>query len=124
MGCLGGAQSIQEVLEKHRGLKMQVYAVWFSMLASDTPVAFPDAKKTMPDPRVTHYWDSPRDVGKWFKTAAPSDYRGPIQWDVFYLYPANAVWTDKPQPQLATGRTILQTRQLLADQIAVLAKGK
>lgn len=103
---------------------MQVYAVWFSMLASDTPAAFPEAKKTMPDRRVMHYWDSPREVGKWFKASVPSNYQGAIQWDVFYLYPADAVWTDKPQPQLAMGRTILQARQVLADQVAALARGR
>jgi hypothetical protein len=110
------------VLEKNPGLKIQVFAVWFSMIASDTPTAFPVARKVMPDRRVTHYWDRPREVGKWFKNAVPSDYQGPIQWDAFYLYSADAVWTDKPQPQLAWGRTILQSRQRLADQIAAIAR--
>ena len=103
---------------------MHVYAVWFSMLASDTPAAFPEAQKTMTDSRVRHYWDSPREVGKWFKTVVPSDYQGPVQWDVFYLYAANAVWTDMPRPQLATGRTILQAQRVLADHVAALAGGK
>jgi hypothetical protein len=101
-------------------LNIQVYAVWYSMLASDTPAAFPEAQKVMPDGRVTHYWDSPREVGTWFREAVPSNVRGEIQWDAFYLYSADAVWTDKPEPQLAWGRPILQARQRLADQIAAL----
>lgn len=109
------------MLQKNPDLKIQVYAVWFSMLASDTPAAFPVARKVIPDRRVVHYWDSARNVGKWFKEAVPSNFEGPIQWDAFYLYSADAVWTDKPQPQLVWGRTILQARQRLVDQIAALA---
>ncbi len=114
----------QKVLEKNPDLKIQVYAVWFSMLRSDTPGAFPEARKALPDPRVMHYWDSARDVGKWFKDAVPSSYDGPIQWDAFYLYSANAVWTDHPQPQLTWGRTILKMQQRLTDQITLLSRTK
>lgn len=109
------------MLRNNPDLKIQVYAVWFSMIASDTPAAFPAAQKVMPDRRVMHYWDSPREVGKWFKEAVPSDFQGPIQWDAFYLYAANAVWTDKPQPLLTWGRPILRAQQRLADQISALA---
>lgn len=112
------------MLKQHPDLNIQVYTVWFSMLKSDTPAAFPEARKVMPDRRVRHYWDSSRNVGRWFRDAVPSDYEGPIQWDAFYLYAADAVWTDKPQPQLTWGRPILEVRQRLADQIAALTSGR
>jgi hypothetical protein len=121
--CLGGAQWIQDsVLKPNADLKIKVYAVWFSMLPTDSPEAFPDAQALMSDPRITHYWDSRRAVGAGYKHWVPSSVTGPIEWDAFYLYPADAVWTgDAPPMQLAAGRTILETRRSLADAIATLA---
>ena len=79
----------------------------------------------MPDRRVAHFWDGEREIGRWFKQAVPSDYAGPIQWDAFYLYGADAVWPTSnpkaaPGPLLTTGRTILKDRQKLADSVASL----
>jgi hypothetical protein len=120
--CLGGAQWIQDsVLEPDAGLKIQVYAVWFSMLPTDSPEALPDAQALMSDPRIRHYWDSRRAVGAGYKTWVPSTVRGPIEWDAFYLYPADAEWTgDAPPTALAAGRTILETRRTLEAAIAGL----
>lgn len=92
------------------------------MLASDTPEAFPDARKVMPDARVAHFWDGERAVGKWFKEAVPSDYAGPIQWDVFYLYGGEAEWKDQTVPLISTGRTILKERLKLQQAVASLRK--
>lgn len=125
MGCLGGAQWVQEyVLEKNPELKIQVYAIWFSMIASDTPEAFPSARQVMPDRRVAHFWDGEKAAGRWFKEAVPSDYEGPVQWDVFYLYGADAEWGDQPTPLLTTGRPILKDRRKLAEAVAALPEGK
>jgi len=120
--CLGGAQWIQDsVLKANAELKIQVYAVWFSMLPTDSPEVFPDAQLLMSDSRVRHYWDSRRAVGARYKTWVPSGVTGPIEWDAFYLYPADAVWVDEAPPtQLASGRTILETRRDLATAIARL----
>ena len=110
------------MLQPNPDLKIQVYTVWFSMLPTDNPGALPDAKELMADPRVTHYWDSRRTVGTRYKHWVPSTVRGPIEWDAFYLYPADAVWTGEAPPmQLASGRTILETRRSLAEAISRLS---
>jgi hypothetical protein len=119
--CLGGAQWIQDsILQAEPDLDIHVYTVWYSMLPTDTPEAFPDARALMADPRVRHYWDSRRAVGAQFKKWVPSNVRGPIEWDAFYLYPAGESWTDAPPPHIVTGRTILETRRNLAAAIARL----
>ena len=67
----------------------------------------------MPDSRVDHYWDQPKVVGRWFNKAIPSDYKGEIQWDAFYLYGADSVWSDQPTSLLTWGRPILKDRMKL-----------
>ena len=109
------------MLKANADLKLQVYTVWFSMMPTDSPEKFADAQAVMPDPRVKHYWDSRRALGTRYKTWVPSDVRGPIEWDAFYLYPAGAVWTGEAPPMpLASGRTILETRRDLEAAIARL----
>jgi hypothetical protein len=119
--CVGGADWVQtEVLEQLPHLNIKVYAVWYEMYPGDSPRAFPSAKKTMPDRRVQHFWDQPKTTGKWFKANVPSDYAGPIQWDAYYLYGADAEWTSTPGAPISWGRTILETRKELLKQVSLL----
>jgi hypothetical protein len=91
------------------------------MLPTDSPEAFPEAQKVMPDARVKHFWDSRKALGTRYKNWVPSSVRGPIEWDAYYLYPADAVWTgDAPPGQIVSGRTILETRRDLTDAISRL----
>jgi len=119
--CVGGAQWIQEnILAEYPKLNFRVYAIWYEMYPGDSPKAFPSARKTMPDPRVEHYWDKKKETGRWFKTNVPSDYKKPIMWDAYYLYDAGAEWGDTPQPLVSYGRTLLETRKELLKQISLL----
>src|SRR5262245_23872443 len=70
--CTSGAEWIEEyVLNRNPKMNIRVYAVWYEMYPGDSPRAFPAARKLMPDPRVSHYWDQPKDVGRWFQRAIP-----------------------------------------------------
>jgi hypothetical protein len=123
--CTSGAEWIQEyVMKRNPKLNLRVYAVWFEMYPGDSPQAFPKARTFLPDSRVNHYWDQPKDVGRWFVKALPSDYKGEIQWDAFYLYDKDSVWDDEPSSLLVWGRTILENRQKLRDEITRLARGE
>jgi hypothetical protein len=122
--CTTGAEWIQEyVLKRNPKLNIRVYSVWYQMYPGDSPRHFPGAQKRMPDRRVSHFWDQPKDIGRWFRTAVPTDYQGEIQWDAFYLYGADSVWTDTPTSLLTWGRTILKDRKKLTDTIAQLLRG-
>ena len=119
--CVGGAQWIHdEILKEYPTLNIHVYAIWYEMYPGDSPKAFPSAKKTMPDARVTHYWDKKKATGRWFKTHVPSASDKPIMWDAYYLYDANAEWGTSLEPLVSHGRTILETRKELLRQISLL----
>ena len=124
-GCTSGAEWIQEyVMKRNPKLNLRVYAVWFEMYPGDSPKAFPKARTFLPDPRVNHYWDQPKEVGRWFVKALPSDFKGEIQWDAFYLYGEDSLWDDQPSSLLVWGRTILGSRKKLRDEITRLARGE
>ena len=114
----------QEILDKNPSLKVDVYAIWFSMLPWNTPAAFPGAQRTMPDHRVTHLWDRYKVAGRWFKENVTPDYPGKIIWDAYYLYGSEAEWSNIPKPLIVWGRTIMEKRQELAKQIPSLETGK
>ena len=111
-------------MKRNPKLNLRVYVVWFEMYPGDSPKAFPKARKFLPDPRVNHYWDQLKEVGRWFVKALPSDYKGEIQWDAFYLYGRDSVWDDQPSSLLVWGRTILGSRKKLRDEITRLAAGE
>lgn len=121
-GCVSGAGWIQEyILKRNPKVDLKVYAVWYEMYPGDSPDDFPEARKMMPDKRVSHYWDQPKDVGRWFHGLVPTTTKGEIEWDAFYLYDENSVWTDRPTGLLTWGRTILQDRRKLSERVAQLA---
>jgi hypothetical protein len=119
--CTSGATWIQEyILQRNPKLDVKVYAVWYEMYPGDSPKAFPEARTLLGDKRVTHYWDQAKDVGRWFHGLVPSNVKGEIEWDAFYLYSPDTVWTDRPAMPLTWGRTILKDRHKLLDQVAQL----
>src|SRR5581483_10042491 len=129
--CTSGAGWINEyVLKRHKDLNLKVYAVWFEMYPGDSPEAYPDAQELLADRRVKHWWDKSKQTGRQFVDIAPTNLQGDIQWDAFYLYSPDAVWEKGalpgPPDQLLTyGRTILQDRYKLRDEIdALVAAGE
>lgn len=122
--CVSGAGWIQEyALKRNPALAVKVYAIWYEMYPGDSPDDFPAARALMPDRRVTHFWDPGKDVGRWFHGFVPSDVRGGIEWDAFYLFDETSVWNDTPTGLLTSGRTILKDRRNLTSKIAELLGG-
>ena len=70
--------------------------------------------KTMPDARVSHFWDGDRKVGQWF-AGHVDGYEG-IAWDTYYLYGPDAVWDAIPSPLAGSGGTIYGEREALEMQ--------
>ena len=110
-------------MERNPKLNIRVYTIWYEMYPGDSPDDFPKARTLLADRRVSHYWDQPKDVGRWFQKAVPSSYKGEVQWDAFYLYDADAAWDEEPSSLLVWGRTILESRNKLRGEIARLARG-
>ena len=75
---------------------------------------------TMPDKRVTHFWDGEQITGKWFAEAVDHYGYGEVAWDMYYLYGPQAVWETVPTPLVDSGGTIYRKRDQLEKQIDTL----
>lgn len=103
--------------------RLRVYAIWFNMYPNDSRQRWPDQLLT--DPRVRHYWDAQRAVGRlylqllpaiWAKRAAETVLPdADAVWDAFLVYPPGAQWTDQPPDVVRWGAPILRTSDGLAE---------
>jgi hypothetical protein len=107
-----------EILAQLPSEQLRVYAVWLPMLWSDARGMWNG--NTLPDPRVTHFWDGEMQVGEWFAEKVEG-YRG-VSWDVYYLYGPDATWENTPSPLVGMGGTIYGERNVLDTQIKDLLK--
>ena len=73
---------------------------------------------TMPDPRVTHFWDGQTIISQWLAKQVDG-YQG-IAWDVYYLYGPDATWEDAPSPLVSSGGTIYAERDALRIQLTTI----
>lgn len=105
-----------QVLAQNSSVKLRVYVVWLPMLGGDAREEWNGT--TMPDPRVTHFWDGETVIGQWFAKQV-NGYQG-IAWDVYYLYGPDATWESVPSPLIASGGTIYGERQALKMQLDTL----
>jgi hypothetical protein len=73
---------------------------------------------TMPDARVTHYWDGNLQIGQWF--AKQVDGYDGVAWDIYYLFGPDATWETVPTPLMGEGITIYGERETLEMQVHTL----
>jgi hypothetical protein len=106
----------KQLLDQLPSDQLRVYAVWLPILAGD------DREKwngtTMPDNRVTHFWDGELHVGRWFAEQVEG-YRG-VSWDTYYLYGPDARWETIPSRLVGSGGTIYDKRETLKMQLSTV----
>jgi hypothetical protein len=113
--CVAGARWAQEVLAKRPAAPLKVYAVWFEMMPGDAGARPP--LRLLADPRVEHFWDAERRLGTWFGAHAEYGAGDEVWWDIWLLYGPGSVWSSEPSEWLGQGRTVIDTRQELAESV-------
>lgn len=117
-----GAREAQDLVARFPENDLQVYVVWESVLGGDHDRA-EAATVSINGPNVTHYWDADAASGQWFAENMPwTSGRGPA-WDVFYLFDADATWTDAPNPVTSWGYTIVGELNSLENGLNQLLAG-
>ena len=107
---MAGASWVQtNILEAYPDADIDVTAVWFNMLFSDSRESWDPNLLT--DPRVTHYWDPDQDIGRWFdqneQVIGFEFNKGPVVWDSFLLFGPEATWSGFPAPLISFGNTVI-----------------
>jgi hypothetical protein len=108
----------EDVLAKLADRDVAVLVVWLTMVRTDARDLWP--ADAIIDPRATHYWDEAKAVGKALASRDDLSAWRPVAWDVWAVFPAGVRWDDAPPRPAAFGRTIIRTREQLAEAIAAL----
>ena len=95
-----------EILNTNQTPNLRVYVVWFSMIPSDARSRWNWTGGILDDPRVLHYWDEKKRVGRFYADKDPESNDPDVVWDAFYLYGGDAKWIERPDRELATGITV------------------
>ena len=131
---MNGARWVQEtLLEARQDADLRAYAIWFSMYPTDLRERWP--ADVLTDPRVLHWWDEERAVGRWYAAHAESmagelapgasPLGGTILWDAYLVYGPESRWEESgPTGLRRWGRTILQTRDALQQAVDTLVKAE
>jgi hypothetical protein len=94
-----------EIVERYPKADLKVYAVWFDMIWTDSRSRWPG--DILKDPRVVHFWDEDKAVGRWY--ASHSGHRN-VWWDTYLLYGPESRWQENPSQLISMGSTILDAR--------------
>jgi hypothetical protein len=113
--CVKGARWVQEmVLKKYPDKEMEVYVVWFNMVATDRKDKW--NPESLNDKRVKHYWDEKRILGRWITKNTPDcKHINAIDWDSFYLFDKDGEWTETFENLKACGTPVIKESKKLAD---------
>ncbi len=112
-----------DLLEKYPTAGLQVYVIWFSMIATDARGAWRWTGNVITDRRVVHFWDDQKVVGRWFaQQETPAEIDPGIVWDAYLLYGPEAEWKDKPEPLISRGATVLDEYETLEKNLLPLLK--
>lgn len=112
----------KNILEAYPDVEMEVHAVWLPMVFGDKFPRLKRATGTLPDKRVTHFWDKNQEVGLWFKQNVTTQYPGKVLWDASLLFGPGATWEEVPQPLVFFGRTIIQDAEKLRTALDKMIK--
>ena len=103
------------MLDRNSDPNLRVYAIWYNMVFSDRKKRWPD--ELLSDPRVIHFWDEEKVLGRWF--GSHPDYLGSnrVYWDAYLLYGPRSRWSEKPDDLVGWGGTIIAKRDELKTNV-------
>ena len=111
-----------EILKTNQSQNLRVYVVWFSMIPGDSRSKWNWTGGVFDDPRVLHYWDENKKVGRFYAGKDPESDDPDGVWDTFYLYGSDAKWTERPDRELASGMTVRSEFDTLKNTLLPLLK--
>lgn len=88
---------MQEILEEHKSKMLRGAIIWTPMLVADSLDAAKKRETRFSDPRVKHYWDPDRILGRFLSRTL--NLKAPSAWDVYLIYPPDHLWEEELPPQ-------------------------
>ena len=107
-----------EILNKHPGVNLKVYSIWFNMYPGDDRSKWNNT--LLSDSRVTQCWDENKIVGRWMVDQKVVDYPRQILWDAYLLFGPEAEWQDIPSQLISWGMPVYHRRHKLRNDLIPL----
>jgi mercuric reductase len=111
-----------EILNKHPGVNLKVYSIWFNMYPGDDRSKWNNT--LLSDSRVTQFWDENKIVGRWMVDQKVVDYPRQILWDAYLLFGPEAEWQDTPSPLISWGMPVYHRRHKLMNDLLPLLEAE
>lgn len=115
-----------DVLKQVKSDDLAILAIWMPVLASDNAEEGKKAERLLADPRVTHYWDADRTLGKLYGKQLELPLDRELAWDIYFVFAPGVRWEEGlPEPtawmhQLARDERLLDGDTLRATIVGLL----
>src|SRR5215469_12153016 len=107
-------------MQEFSGKPLRAFVVWEPVLATDWSSPSTAALARLSDSRAVQFWDSRRLVSH----SMGEHDRHSVVWDYIAIYPAGAVWEEKPPPALYHGNPVVQVTAAARAALAQALAGK
>jgi hypothetical protein len=87
---------VQEIFEENKSKMLQGAVIWTPMLVADSLNAAKGCETGFSDPRVQHYWDPDRIMGRYLSQTLK--LKASIAWDVYLIYLPDHPWDTELPP--------------------------
>jgi hypothetical protein len=106
-------------LEEFPGQPVRAFVVWEPVLATDWAQPSTATLGRIPDPRAVQFWDKERLISH---SMGEHDRRS-VVWDYIAVYPAGAVWRERPPEALYHGGPVIRVREPARAALAKALQG-
>ena len=90
---------MQDIFEENKTNILKGALVWTPMLFTDGREAAEKHERVISDPRIQHYWDPDRTLGRLISRSL--HLKTSIAWDVYLIYPPDHIWDAELPPMPA-----------------------
>jgi hypothetical protein len=101
---LQGASATEHILDEFAGKPVRAFVIWEPVLLTDWSSPSTATLSRLSDSRVAQFWDKGRLISR---SMGEHDRRS-IVWDFISIYPAGALWEDKPPEALYAGGPVVK----------------
>jgi len=91
-------------LNEFAGKPVRVFVVWEPVLPTDWASPSTAALRRISDSRASQFWDK----GRLISRLLGEHDRGSVVWDYIAVYPANAIWRERPPKALYEGEPLVK----------------
>ena len=92
-----GARAVQRsIIEDFPHADISISIVWIVILPGDTEVTARESASMFNDPRVRHFYDPEKRLGK--AIARSLNWEVGVAWDIYLFYAKGSEWVEDPPP--------------------------